>query len=392
MPSNRINRIRSLEGLRGLLAVAVFNGHIIPSLFPQVVDGSIWEGAYYTPLFFLLSAGFAVSYFFFVSGFGLCISGEEKSWWKIILNILKRYCRLVPIILLCNLLCWLLMKGGFYYIDYGDYNPQVYDLNCSILRPIKEAFWGVFRGEYSFSNPFWTIEPQFKGILYVSILLIVEKQLPIWLHVVINTVVAIVMYCLKVQATAYVISMVAGTVCYEIYIRNTPHWKRVREFAKRRKTMMYALLFLTLELIVIWFHIESLNKALNYTFFCWIPFVVLLPVILAHDNALDRVLEGRLLTWLGKLSFAFYGVHIIIRSSFGYAMILILKSDPDPIRIAVVYIIVLLITLVAAAGFTFINRLIQAKAVNPLFRCIEDGIQRLVDKGKTKETLNKSYL
>lgn len=346
-------------------------------------------GAYYTPLFFLLSAGFAVNYFFFVTRFGLCIPGEEKSWWKIILNILKRYCRLVPIILLCNLFCWLLMKCGFYYMDYGDYNPQLYDLNCSIIRPIKEAFWSVFRGECSFSNPFWTIEPQFKGILYVSILLIVEKKLSSRLRVIINTVVAIVMYCFKVQATAYVISMVVGTVCYEMYIRNTLHWQRVREFVKRRKTIMYALLLLTLELIVIWFHIEIMNKALNYTFFCWIALVVLLPVILAHNNALDRVLESRLLTGLGKMSFAFYGVHIIIRSSFGYAMILKLKSDPDPIGNAVVYIIVLLITLVVAAGFTFINRLIQAKAVNPLFRCIEDVIQRLVDKDKTKKAALK---
>ncbi len=123
-----MNRIKSIEGLRGTFAFAVFNSYTIPALFPHVIDSAIWKALFCTPLFFLKTAGFGVGYFFFVSGFGLYLLEDKKSWWRIILTILKRYFRLVPTILMCNLFCWILMRKNFYYLDSGNHVYQLYDL------------------------------------------------------------------------------------------------------------------------------------------------------------------------------------------------------------------------------------------------------------------------
>lgn len=62
-------RIAWLDGLRGIFAVAVFNCHIVPNLFPAIAESKLWEILSYTPFFIFVSGGIPISYFMVLTGF-----------------------------------------------------------------------------------------------------------------------------------------------------------------------------------------------------------------------------------------------------------------------------------------------------------------------------------
>lgn len=365
-------RISSLEGLRGVMAFSVFNAHVIPSLFPGVTDARIWGVISYTPFFAILMAGLGVSYFFFISAFGIYQSESDKVWWKIVLNIVKRYFRLVPIILISNLLCWASMRWGIFYVGEGE-DYVSYDLNSSIWRPVMEAFIWVFRGINSFSSVFWTIEAQFKGIIIISIVLIITRKLDHRIQIIISAALGIAIYFLqRDSAASYMICMVAGSICFNIvaYLKSSA---RVGVLFLNIK-QIYCLMLIVLEGIVLWRHTNLLNSRLDYTYLCWILFIILIPFLILAESKLKILLENKYILAFGKYSFAIYGIHELIRSTLGYAMLKKIGEKPDLIEGILIYISCLLVTLIVASVLTFLNRNLQEKVVNPVFHYIEEII------------------
>lgn len=299
---------------------------------------------------------------------------KNKSIFGIVANMFKRYMRLVPIILLSNLFCWCLMKLRLYFVDYGSFY-KIYDLDCTILRPVRKAFWDVFRGTNSFTSTFWTMEPQIKGLILASFSLMLELRISGKIRILINSMVMLVVYLLKIDAGSYILCLLAGTICYEI-VQILNNNIKASSFIESHNITLIILTFLTMEFIVLYQRIGNIHDYLDYTYLCWIPWIILFPTLLISGRGfLKKLLENKYLVRLGGCSFAVYGVHEIIWHSLGYVMVSRIGGELTVMEATFVYIWCWIATLFVAAVITMLNNCIQRKAVNPLFSLIERHVK-----------------
>ncbi len=336
-------RLGYLDGLKAVAMVLVFHIHFFNAYYSGVytLDPASfhtrhgiewWIGA--TPLDLIYAGKVGARLFLTVSAFLLVQNfWKKQNVQKLLKTPVTKYLRLVPPILVTNLLICLLMWLGAYkngaaarlansWETFGVYNQFVPNL----LQAVKEAIWGCFLfGENRYNGPLWFIQYEFIGCTLLALVVHMTRKWKIWYRLSVYVVLAVLLV-----RTDY-LCMVLGGLVGELYVhgdklldppvwfaksRVCKRWICKREGCKREGYKVALLWFLFLGCLFLLSY-PSLGKV-EGTMYGWLPpkvlfyYNVALPGLLyalLYLPGVQRWLDRPILHQFERISYCFYLVH-----------------------------------------------------------------------------------
>lgn len=383
--SARPERFESLDGLRGVAALAVVFFHFfsayVPSLLPEQT-GHPWWGTD-TPLAILYNGGFAVSVFFVLSGFVIANSAAARRlpvWF----NLCARYVRLALPVLAGTLFGWALLAlsphtvAALKAVEDHEWLKWVYDGGePNIYWAVKDALIGVFiHGSSKFNNVLWTMKIELLGSLAIYLLYGIvgaQYRVPSLVIAALASVIAL----RKPEFAAFAI----GALIREAYVvgRLSGRWAW--------PALIFGVIFGAM--------MEGYGERLGFT--------VALPHMLAlgepHQiwhvaaaaalvcavlvsSKMKRMLSTQSTRFLGDISFGLYLVHVPLLYTLFVPLYLVARGD----AIAMAILLVVFVATSLVAGWLF-TRLVDRPTI-ALIRRARSAIGSPIDCTPARDTGN----
>lgn len=196
-------RLVSLEGLRGVAAVAVVLYHAIFIYWAYAMQGPTGstiqnsrfeDNLFASPFFTFISGTFAVAVFFVLSGFVLTVGFFRTDREEIIRKLAaKRYLRLMLPALASVMLAWLLITLGLsftsqaYEITHSEWLGRQWNFDPNFFEALRQGIWGIFaNNEVNYNGVLWTMQFELVGsfIVFVVALLFGRSKKRGWVYAV----------------------------------------------------------------------------------------------------------------------------------------------------------------------------------------------------------------
>lgn len=315
-------KIVRLEASRGLAALAVFFCHFFLGLFSpwlsasgasDVLPGSL-VGHWY---FAFVSGDAAVVFFFVLSGYVLSIKPlATRNPRHIQTSLIRRWPRLVPLVLISILISWVLYRAGLYQFKMaaaltGTHWHESWDLsvqNPSFLDAVWQGLFAVFfTGENYLNTNLWTMKREIMGSLYVFAL----TALVLWRqrHISICLFVLLLAVGMRQTLLPFLLGFLVALICSRRDMRG--HWG-VR------------LLLLAAGIYLLGYHSaigdyrwvsfggDGHPSLQHFLHKLMLPAGGALLLLFLLTGPVWNWLESRFGVWLGELSFPFYVMHTIV--------------------------------------------------------------------------------
>lgn len=290
MNEKEVYRFKSLDGLRGILALSVMMSHFIGSIYGWSDDR------------FLIGAYLSVVYFFIMSGFVLSYSHQNKQE-----TFLKyaaiRLARLLPLHLLSTFGIILIYK---YNSMSGGYVPNQDVFSMSTI--IKNIFFlnGIYwKDFYVINAPSWSISIEFWASLLIPLLFnrisFLVKLIAIFLGI------CYLAFSLNhgFQQSLFLasFSMLIGSFCFDL-----SRSQFIKDFLNDKSSEIFILI--SFIIILIGVSIENHSKR---DILYMIAFLPLLFIDLCNKSFfIKRLLSSNIFNFLGVISFPLYLLHDLI--------------------------------------------------------------------------------
>jgi peptidoglycan/LPS O-acetylase OafA/YrhL len=320
------SKLIELEALRGVAAMVVLFHHFLLLVAPRLHGRNFPDdpiALVRTPLFALVNGTAAVTIFFVLSGFVLTLRAMEKrDWSQLLVGAVKRWPRLIPLVVIVNLLSAIFLMLGLYQ-DRTWFGASVFKPETSVFkRALAEGMYSTFvDGTTNFNAALWTMHYELFGSFAAyatGLVLTFQKSLP--RAMAIGAIAILVTATLTGEGGIYYAMLVAGVLIARIYIE--------------RDAVASALIFLnpwrtpiaigTAGLAVVLCGYDGYSKPVGFYAFMarfaspqtepllhGIAAVVIVVLVLFYDP-IRRSLAGPTAALLGRLSFPIYLVHLPI--------------------------------------------------------------------------------
>jgi peptidoglycan/LPS O-acetylase OafA/YrhL len=332
-----MQRIRFIDGLRGILALIVFFHHFILMFFPAYYYGcntpiegfsvvpSVYKTIAYSPLNLLINGNFAVIFFFVLSGYVLSVKYfQQFNASSLAADIFKRYFRLaIPIFGSC-LLVYLAHRLSLFHQMFvpvsgmnGSWLPNLFKQDFSPWHVFTFSFFdAVFLGKTPYNSVLWTMVFEFFGAVLVYVLLFINQfnKRPM----VVITFFAVLAFCV---GGIYLLPFCLGLLLAYLQEKKLLAGKTIS------RRIVFLLLVLTgvylasypsapYEVIGLhmhkWIRIDHFPAAALYqSLGCALLFFVAL-----NSRVCQRILSFRPFLFIGKLSFSVYLTHLLVLCTF----------------------------------------------------------------------------
>ncbi len=375
-----------INGLKGIGAGIVYLCHFVFAFYygmytleaadchlPGNLDILIGQ----SPLNILFSGNFAVRLFLVMSGYVLCLGyfwTRDKD--RLISSACKRYFRLVPPILISNLLIVIFMMAGFYQntaVSELTGSPWLAGFNrCEpdLWSSVKEALFGCFLfGDNQYNGVLWTIPFLFLGALlvYAAAWLIGDKK---WRYAV-----------YAVVGAGLLMTDYAG-VFWGFLLCDVMHTQTgLTEWVKKQKWLLWIAFLLGIYLS----SYPSAGAHLEGTIYGIIPVVMVVPFHLAGAlflvaavvclEPLQKFFGWKGFVKLGNISYSLYLVHFPVIATLGCGLF---QSLWGKLPYTILTLLVFVVTTAAVLGISVIFR----NYVEPLGKAGENYVERLFRKIK----------
>jgi len=327
-----MRRQTHLEAIRGVAAFIVVLAHFAAAFYPSALFGNKypfhehWESLFTTtPLGLLVAGHFAVCVFFVLSGYVLSwpyFGDTSKDTVHLLAAMLKRPFRLGGLVLASVLASFFLYRSACYF--NGPVSIQSYSIpwfkdfwpqnTFTLERLIIDVTTRMFSAGWFYNSPLWTLQIELYGsfITFIFLLLFRKSNLrPL----------AYIYTFIYFHGTLYH-GFIIGILLADI-VRTYPH--RVLKWS--RSTIAWPLFVVGLLFSSYPEYIVNKTELTN-TFYGAFPnlpglgggysmlgaaFVFSSVLLSPH---LQKMLSGRSLAFLGRISYAVYAFHFLLLGSF----------------------------------------------------------------------------
>ena len=375
-----------INGLKGIGAGIVYLCHFVFAFYygmytleasdchlPGNLDILIGQ----SPLNTLFSGNFAVRLFLVMSGYVLCLGYfKTRDKKRLVSSAAKRYIRLLPPILVSNvLICLLMMAGAFGNVAVSKLtgSPWLAGFNrCepNLLNAVLEALFGCFFvGTNQFNGVLWTIPFLFLGALlvYATAWLIGDKK---WRYAVYAVL------ALGLFLTDYAGIFVGFVLCDVIHTQ-----EKLVDWIKKQKWLLWLV-------FVAGFYFSSYPSAgahLEGTIYGIIPIVMVVPFHLVGAlllvaavvllDPLQKFFGWKGFVKLGEISYSLYLVHFPVIATLGCWLFQLLYGK---LSYDLAVFAVFVVTTIVVVGVSVLFR----KYIEPLGKRGEVYVEKLVGGNK----------
>ena len=285
-----------------------------------------------SPIFAIFNGSAAVTIFFVLSGYVLSLKWSKPNALIIIIDtLIKRYFRLLPLVLLSVLISAILFYSNFYYFkDAANISNSVWlsnpfwGLEQNAKPAIKDifsvGFLTFFTGNSSLNTPLWTMKYELYGsilVLSLSMLLIINKKFRNFALFLLFIIAAIFYKNILEYTRNYIFYIMPFLLGFTFTLFN------LKELKINRYITVIMTLF-AIYLIGFMFPIGSYSWIAKIDFLSLpklrlignVTAASLLLIIFASNNFISHSFTGKISQFLGFMSFPLYLVHIPIMCSF----------------------------------------------------------------------------
>ena len=326
------SKLLELEALRGIAAVMVVLHHFLLLIAPRLHGRNFPEdpiALVRTPLFALVNGTAAVAIFFVLSGFVLTRHAmATRDRGEILIGALKRWPRLVPLVVTVNVLSAIFFLLGLYSND-GWFNLGRYagessmDLYAFVVwGALAEGVYSTFiNGRAEFNAALWTMHYELFGSFaaYATAVVLILQKSPLR-ALAIGGVVVLFTATLTGEGGPYFAMLVAGVLIARTHLERET-LSRVLAFMKPWRT---PLVVGTASLAAVAFGYDGYSTPVGFYAFL-APYAspqteplihgiaaVAVVALVLFCEPIRRHLLGTTAKWAGRLSFPIYLVHLPI--------------------------------------------------------------------------------
>lgn len=337
-------KIESLDSVRGLAALIVVFWHFASAFYPAIAGGP--AGVTHTrydilvfrsPLSIIFAGNFAVVVFFVLSGFVLTIKfhlGQQKSLFA---AAVKRYVRLMPIVLVSILFSYAILTLGLMYFKPAGtlsgspwLSTGYFQFQPSLLDAISQGLLIVFVTPLSTNqayNPLlWTIYYELLGSLLVfGLVSLGSGHSKRWMLYLIASVGLI---------NTYFCGFIIGAALADLYANKHAIYDRIQYVSR---VYRWALLVVALAICAYpvagdlgtngkyWSMLTLFDSNLVTSRSIMELIAATIIIFLALSwLQLKNLLEKKPLLWLGKISYSLYATHFMLLFSLSSRLMIAL--------------------------------------------------------------------
>ena len=367
-----------LEAMRGLAAIIVLIHHVllgfapyISGLLPQARNANSFVGEWY---FFLFNGTSSVTFFFTLSGFVLCWSyfnsGDKSNLLK---AFFKRWPRLAGLVLITTLSSHLIFKLGLYYYEPASLiSKSTWLLNFGCPAPYCTNGWAIrfepsfidaftqglttfFTGSFSYNTNLWTMKLEFIGSIAVFLIAAFISLILSFNYLVTASIIFLI-WALSVNP--YLVPFIAGIFLSAILAK---YKTRVGFYSALAQMIIrvYLLSYLIPEKDFAWVALiqyPSLIANNIRIIINTIASVLIIFSIMTNDFIFNK-LNGKLFSFLGKLSFPLYLVHtLVICSISSFSFITMHQYGyTDELVLIITFLITLLSSIIISLPLIYVD-------------------------------------
>ncbi len=388
-----MKKLAYIDGLKGAGASMVYFCHFVfafyyaaYSLLPESshTEAQIEIAIGKTPLNLLYSGNAAVCLFLVFSGFVLCLSyfqsGRDKK--RLAAGAWKRYFRLMPMILVTNLLIYLLMSLGLYRNAetavltkseawFSGFNQFVPDFPGVLYESLLGCF---LTGSNDYNGVLWTIPYLFWGALVTYLAAYLAGRNPL------RYIAYAVMVAVSLTTDVYFSSVFLGFVLCDLFCTQERLLK-----LWRRSVILPALSFgVGLYLL----SYPSIGSDMTGTIYALLPpaytvtyhiagAVGLLAGVLGVSG-LQKFFGARPFCFLGNISYSLYLLHFPVIATFSCWFFLGLRESLG-------YHLTVGLDFLCTTVLVLLLSVFSRKYLEPLGGLLERGVQRLFAGGREEK-------
>jgi peptidoglycan/LPS O-acetylase OafA/YrhL len=331
-----MNRVRYLDGLRGILALVVFLHHYLYVFAPSVIFGGEYRefmrtGKYtlpkllsLTPANFIFNPLTAIMFFFVLSGFVQTYNYFQKPDLQFLQkSFIKRYFRLAVPVIVVVMMVYVFHKLHFVDKSAISQNDIYFTRkwvetqlpgNLGFFAALKHGAVDCFLMPSRYYQVLWTMPVELLSSWVVMVVLFVTHALPARRQLLIGWM---LIQILVIRST-YGVAFTLGILICDLHV-NSERFKRlfsrylVRAFCLAAGLYVSTYPFVSYEGALaksVYAPLLSI-KSENHVIVCAIG-VALLLCWLLHARRIQSLLHNRLLLFLGEISFMVYLVHLLM--------------------------------------------------------------------------------
>lgn len=366
-----------IEALRGYGAIAVLNCHVIPALIPdwkKTIIGKIIE---FSPVGILISGGIPIAFFLVLTGFGMANKASTITIRKVPLEVIKRYFRLMLMTFMCCLFVSILIRHGFYAQSFT-VRPEVsivrwMDSSKNIQSALYDAAYRVFfKGASALIGPFWMLRWEFFGAVLAMLAMLLLKKVQPMTQLGVIMIVTALFLCLNWLYCFMVLGGMAITVILEVVNSKL----NIKEFGQKhcKKLIIVGILLLWVCKYYVYTPFQQIRSYEYLAASAWCLILLGGNILEETQNVHAVVLGDKCMQFLGKNSFAIYGLHMPVMLTVGAYLLWQVKEVYSIKHAIVIYLVIVVSTIIIASAFTWLYRYILRKVENLLRRCKYHGV------------------
>ncbi|MBX9827148.1 MAG: acyltransferase [Xanthobacteraceae bacterium] len=324
------DKLMELEALRGIAAAVVLLHHFLLLVAPRLHGRNFPDdpiALVRTPLYALVNGSAAVTVFFVLSGFVLTVRAiEQRDWKQILVGMVKRWPRLVPLVVAVNVLSAIFFLFGLYgnstwFNIRSEPGAGAFEQAASVLgRAVREgAFTTFVSGTANFNSALWTMHYELIGsfLAYATALVLIFQR-SFWRAMATGVIATLLTAMLLGEGGPYYAMPVAGVLIARIYLER----EALAQVSAVVKPWRGPIAFGVAGLVIVLFGYDGYSKPSGFYAFAapWsspqteplihgIAAVAALGLVLFCEPIRAK-LRGPMAGVLGRLSFPIYLVHL----------------------------------------------------------------------------------